>query len=519
MLRILWTSNSPFCPTGYGSQTSTAAIRLSKLGHQVAIYAFYGLEGTKIDWNGIPIYPNNPRDWGQTDALMFYKDFEADIYLSLVDAWVLKGLDVRMNWVPWMPVDHDPIPPFVIKVLKEAGGLVKPIAMSKYGQQQLKNNGIDAYYIPHSVDTTIFRPDPETRKLNRAKFAWEDKFVIGTVGTNHSERKNWVTSLRAVKILAERHPDEIVYYCHTDPIDSRGINLAALQDHLELLGVTFFPPRVTLITGISVEAMSHIYNTLDVFLLPTKGEGFGIPLIEAQACGVPIITTKCTAQTELMGGGWFIENLTPDWTGQASWQFNCTVEETVERLEQAYQAKKDGSIKEQQENARKKALEYDDNIVYGEHWPNVLSDIEKRIRGPKNLEGIQPFRLNFIPRTCVPRKVLDIGCGVTQPYRTALEHLGDYTGIDIKAGPGVRVMNAQNLKFKENEFGFVWCSEVLEHVKNPAKVLAEAKRVGKHGVCLFSTPANQFFRMDPDHRVVTGIDYTTMTSGDGILLW
>lgn len=510
---------------GYGTQTATAVQRLTKLGHKVAIFAFYGLEGTKIDWHGIPIYPNNPRDWGQTDSYMFYQDFEADIYLTLVDAWVQKGLDVRMNWVPWMPVDHDPIPPMLVKMLKEAAGLVKPIAMSKFGQQQLKNNGIDAYYIPHSIDTTIFKPDTESGDINRKRFQWEGKFIIGTVGTNHSERKNWTTSLKAVKILADRHPNEIVYYCHTDPVDNRGINLPSLQLKLDLGGIAFFPPRVKLISGIDVETMAQIYNTMDVFLLPTKGEGFGIPLMEAQASGVPIITTKCTAQTELMGGGWFIEKLTPFWSGLASWQFECTVEEVVERLEQAYQAKKDGSIKEKQEAARKKALEYDDNLIYGKMWPDVLGDIEKRIRAPKNLEGVQLGRAGLIPKTCIPRKVLDIGCGITQPYRTSLEHLGQYTGIDIKKGPGVVWMNAHRLRFRDNEFGFVWMSEILEHVKDPKAVLAEAKRVGKHGVCIFSTAENPCFKMDPEHLkhqgkiVEQGIEYAALAGGDGLVVW
>lgn len=525
MLRILWSSNSPFCPTGYGSQTATAIQRLTKLGHKLAIFAFFGLEGTKIDWHGIPIYPNNPRDWGQTDSLMFYQDFEADIFLTLVDAWVQKGLDARMNWVPWMPVDHDPIPPMLVNVLKGAPGLIKPIAMSKFGQQQLKNSGIDAYYIPHSVDTAVFKPDPEMKEANRAKFNWKDKFVIGTVGTNHSERKNWISGFRAVKVFADRHPGEIIYYCHTDPVDNRGINLPSLQMELDLGEIAFFPPRVKLFTGIDVATMAGIYNTIDVFLLPTKGEGFGIPLIEAQACGTPIITTKCTAQVELMGGGWFIENLIPFWTGLASWQFDCTVEEVVERLEQAYQAKKDSSIKEKQDAARKKALEYDDDLIYGKMWPDVLRDIEKEIHKPKNLEGVQVGRAGLIPRTCIPRKVLDIGCGITQPYRTALEHLGEYTGLDIKKGPGVVWMNAHKLKYGDNEFGFVWMSELLEHVKDPKTVLAEAKRVGKHGVCIFSTPGNACFKMDPDHLKYqgaidkAGIEYATLAGGDGLIVW
>ncbi|KKM70902.1 hypothetical protein LCGC14_1436070 [marine sediment metagenome] len=519
MLRILWSSNTPFAPTGYGTQTATAARRLTKMGHEVAIFAFYGLQGTKIDWQGIPIYPNNPKDWGQTDSPMFYEDIQADVFITLVDAWVMKNLDVRMNWVPWMPVDHDPIPQFVVNTLKEAAGLVRPIAMSRFGQQQLKNNGIESYYIPHSIDTTQFLPDPELRQVNRDKFTWKDKFVVGTVGTNHSERKNWVTSMRAMQKFSKNHPGEIIYYCHTDPVDDRGVNLAALRKELDIESVAYFPPRVMLTSGVSVETMCHVYNTMDVFLLPSKGEGFGIPIMEAQSCGIPVIITKCTGQEELMGGGWFIEKLTPTWTGQASWQFECTMEEVLERLEQAYQAKKDGSIEKLQKQARKKALEYDDNLVYGELWPEVLRDIEKRIHAPKNLEGVQQGRLGLIPRTCIPRKVLDIGCGVTQPYRTALEHLGEYVGIDTKNGPGVVRMDAHKMTYKDNEFGFVWCSEMLEHAKNPAKVVAEAKRVGKHGVIIFSTPANQFFKMDPEHKVVKDVEYTTLASGDGLICW
>lgn len=518
MLRILWSSNSPFCPTGYGIQTAVASQQLKKMGHEVAIFAFYGLEGSKIDWMGIPIYPNNPRDWGQTDSYMFYDDFKADVFVTLVDAWVLKGLDVRMNWVPWMPVDHEPCSDAVVRALNGSPNLIKPIAMARFGQQMLRDRGIESYYIPHSVNTNIYSPSVESRKEYRTQFKWEDKFIIGTVGTNHGERKNWITSMKAVKKLSEMHPGEIVYYMHTDPICERGINLAALRENLKMEGITFFPSRASMTIGIEPEAMSRAYNTMDVFLLLSKGEGFGIPLIEAQACGTPIITTKCTAQTELMGGGWFVKDLIPTWTGQASWQFECSVDEAVERLEQAYQAKRSGQIVEEQDKARKKALEYSDDAVYSQYWPPVLKDIEERIKRPKSLEGVQQWRLGFIPRNCIPRKVLDIGCGVTQPYRSHLEHLGQYVGIDVKNGPGVRRMNAHNLRFKDKEFGFVWASEVLEHVEDAARVLGEAKRVGVHGVCLFSTPLNPFFKMDSSHKEVK-LDYAVLKSGDGIITW
>ena len=73
--------------------------------------------------------------------------------------------------------------------------------------------------------------------------------------------------------------------------------------------------------------------------------------------------------------------------------------------------------------------------------------------------------------------------------------------------------------FKDGEFGFVWMSEVLEHLDNPAQTIAEAKRVGKHGACLFSTPQNSNFKLDPDHKIVTGVDYLTLDNGDGLCVW
>jgi glycosyltransferase involved in cell wall biosynthesis len=520
-MRVLWSSNSPFCVSGYGTQTNIACKRLKAMGHDVAIFAFYGLEGARTNWGDIPIYPNNARDWGIQYAPIFYNDWKADILLSLIDVWVQRGLNNTIKWVPWTPIDHNPPSPAVIQTLKESFGLVKPIAMSLYGQAQLKAKDIDAYYIPHSVDTKVFRPIPEWGKETRDKYGWQNKFVIGTVGTNNYERKNWSAALRGVALFAKKHPDEVVYIMHTEPTDNRGINLLELITALGLQDVCKFPSTTELLVGIPQEEMARMYSTLDVFLLPTKGEGFGIPLIEAQACGTPIITTNCTACTELMGGGWLLKDLTPQWTQQGSWQFECKPEEIAEKLQRAYEAKKKGWIVDVQAKARAKAMEYDEDVVFKELWPPVLADIEQRLKSKAlNLEGVQEWRLNFIPTTCLPRRVLDIGCGMTQPYKKFLTHLGDYVGVDNRdcANGDVVKADANNLPFKDGEFGFVWCSEVLEHVDSPQRVVDEAKRVGKHGVILFSTPANQFFKLDPSHKIVN-IPHSLCSTGDGLVTW
>jgi glycosyltransferase involved in cell wall biosynthesis len=520
-MRILWSSVSPFVGSGYGMQTSVAARRLQAHGHQMAILCYFGLYGSATLWGDIPLYPNDPRDYGVLQAPMMYDHHQADLLITLVDLWVLRAMDARLKWCPWMPIDHDPIPPLVLDTVKKHPGIVKPIAMTKFGMKQLNNNGIDCYYIPHSVNTQLFSPNIEIRKSMRARYNWEDKFVIGTVATNNGERKNWRAGIKAVKILNDRHPGKVVYYMHTNVHDKEGLNLDALINEYNMKSYTRVPDGTEMTIGITQENMARMYNVLDVFLLPSKGEGFGIPFIEAQSSGVPVIMTKCTGHAELMGGGWYIEkSLKPEWTAQSGWQFDCDAEEVADCLEKSFQAWKDGSIVEFQKKAREKAMEYDEDYIYSTYWPSVLADVEKKIKEPKNMEGVQKWRLAFIPQSIVPRKVLDVGSGLTMPYKKYLETLGEYTAVDNRAnGNGIIRADAHNLPFHNKEFGFVFCSEMLEHVDNPKIVVAELKRVGEHGVILFSTPQTPSFRIDPEHKVVRGVRYSQLATGDGLITW
>jgi glycosyltransferase involved in cell wall biosynthesis len=53
--------------------------------------------------------------------------------------------------------------------------------------------------------------------------------------------------------------------------------------------------------GVTEDALVDIYNMMDVFALPTAGEGFGIPTIEAMSCGKPVVITNYTTGFELVG--------------------------------------------------------------------------------------------------------------------------------------------------------------------------------------------------------------------------
>jgi glycosyltransferase involved in cell wall biosynthesis len=83
------------------------------------------------------------------------------------------------------------------------------------------------------------------------------------------------------------------------------------------------------------ESMAKIYSAMDVLLNPAMGEGFGVPVLEAQACGVPVIVTDFSAMREVCGAGWAVKH-SPYWTGLNSWQAVPDVDDIASALEECY---------------------------------------------------------------------------------------------------------------------------------------------------------------------------------------
>jgi len=422
------------------------------------------------------------------------------------------------------------MPPNVYKVLSTHAGLYKPIAMSRFGEREMNRLNIECFYVPHMIDCTVYHPSLEARKAQRESVGWKDKFVIGSVGTNVRERKNWTAMFLALQKFASNH-DDVVMYCHTNRTETRGRDLQVLRENLMIKDITYFPDlKEMLLTGVSEVTMNNMYNCLDVYLHPSKGEGFGIPIIEAQAAGVPVIVSNNTAQPELCGGGWTLKRMRPEFDEQSSWEGAADPHEIVECLEEAYAEKKSGKLAERKIAARDKALEYDISVVMEQYWKPVLAEIEemakgappvmKFVPGPHTVDRSRDYRNFLIPENLdiAEGKVLDIGCGPDQPWKAQLSRLGEYTGIDIHGSDGVIQMDAHNLEFPDKHFDFVWCCDVLEHVEAPRKVVAEAKRVGKRGAIIFCTPMAREYEMDPEHKEVK-IGHGLTKAGHGVITW
>jgi glycosyltransferase involved in cell wall biosynthesis len=123
--------------------------------------------------------------------------------------------------------------------------------------------------------------------------------------------------------------------------------------------------------GISQETLAAIYSGWDVGLFTNYGEGFGIPQLEAQSCGIPIVTSNFAASAELAGPDSFLVNGQPFWdAGQHTWFNIPLVSGIVDALEQAYQRGR-GEFPDTVAFAK----QYDADKVYKESWRPLIKKL------------------------------------------------------------------------------------------------------------------------------------------------
>ena len=387
-MKVAWYSNAPWAGTGYGQQTDLFTELMQANGHDVAILANYGLNGAPRGWKGIPVYPGGFDVWAN-DVLPLHArhHFGQDngLIITLCDVWVIKNPQLKeMTVASWVPVDHTPIPPKVAAYFTEYGA--RPIAMSKFGLEELQNLGLDALYVPHGIDTDIFRPVTEVDgvPVRQVLGLPADAFVVGMNAANKGSqkiRKAFPQVFVAFAMFLRKRPDAVLYL-HTEKHgQSAGVDLVRLA---QACGIPedkiIYTDQYAYRMGLKPEMLAAMYSAFDVLLSPSMGEGFGIPVVEAQACGVPVIVSDATAQPELVGSGWTVGGV-PDWDeAQASWLHLPDVFEIAASLDEAYEGGGD------REEARRFALQYDHRAVYRDHWVPVLAELGRQVEVPDGLD-------------------------------------------------------------------------------------------------------------------------------------
>lgn len=328
-MRVLLVSDAPHATSGYSVQAAQIAPILKSLGHEPAYLAAFGHHGVKSEFNGIPMYPGGLDGFGNDVIKSSATDFRADIVLTLKDLWVYRPQEwaQSVRWVPMIPVDHDPIPEGIVQMVRQFA--YHPIAYSKFGLSQLENAGFAPSYAPHSFDPAAFSPMDKVEA--RAKLGIPpDLFCIGMVAVNRGgipSRKAWPQNLEGFARYAKVNPRAHLF-CHTHRGETGregAINLPALCQQLGILNRVSFVDQDGYDRGFSPEHLRWFYNAIDILNACSVGEGFGIPTLEAQACGTPVVVGDWTSSAELLFSGVAIpkdkSGAFPFYDGQGSYIF------------------------------------------------------------------------------------------------------------------------------------------------------------------------------------------------------
>jgi len=379
-VKLLWHSNAPWNNSGYGKQTALFVPRIASLGHEVIISAPYSFGGSILEWNGFPVLPCVRDTTGSDVIAANYEFFKADLMITLADPFgFLKcARDLsQLNVAHWFPVDTDPLGEGDVTVLREGRGI--PLAMSRFGERVLRNEGSDPLYVPHGIDTALYCPGSPASYRDTVPQVTEDTFVIGICAMNRDPyRKGLAEQLLAFARFHARHPDSFLSL-HTLPVASPGLNLNGMTARLGITDATGFPDSYCYDLGmVTEEQMVSWYRGLDVLSLCSYAEGFGLPLIEAQACGIPVITTDGSAMSELCGAGWTVSG-TPFWAnGHGAWWIRPDAEDIEQAYEAAWQARQDETLPNKQ--ARDFAMLFDVDQVFDRLMTPALAEVEKRCR-------------------------------------------------------------------------------------------------------------------------------------------
>ena len=150
-----------------------------------------------------------------------------------------------------------------------------------WGADVFRGSGVrrPIYVVPLGVDPGRFHPGPSrTRLLDRTIFL--SVFEWG-------RRKGWDILLRAYR-AAFRPTDPVLLLLK---IDCRMPALNPVRQIAELLPDPSPPVALIYNQPLALPRIVELYRGADCFVLPARGEGWGMPILEAMACGVPAIAT------------------------------------------------------------------------------------------------------------------------------------------------------------------------------------------------------------------------------------
>lgn len=304
--RLLWVSDAA-CPTGFATVTHNVLGWLGSRWERIVL----GVNSSG-DPHGypFPIYPARVGGdfWGFARFPKLVAKHEPDVVVIQSDAWIVTGfLEIARKMencppiVGYMPVDALGMKRDTVKTLSE---LARAIFYTDFGVDQAVAAGITCptSSIGLGVRREVFSPMPKAEARRYLPELPAGAFLFGCVNRNQPRKRLDLTIAWFAEFLkTDPAAANTFLYLHTLR-DDVGWDLEELR---HFYGVD---DRVLLCGAESPEElvderlMRMVYNSLDVQISMTMGEGWGLPTLEGMACGVPQIVPRWAALGEWPAG-------------------------------------------------------------------------------------------------------------------------------------------------------------------------------------------------------------------------
>lgn len=170
------------------------------------------------------------------------------------------------------------------------------ITVSEYSKRKI----IERFHFPQEQCTVVysgvspqFRLLPESSKQTaRASLGGSKPFVLGLASA--SPRKNAGGLIAAYAALEQelQETHDLVLVC------THGLLQQQLKAHAQSLGVS---PHTRFLSNVSDDTLAELMNLAQVFVFPSLEEGFGLPPLEAMACGTPVVASNTSSLPEILG--------------------------------------------------------------------------------------------------------------------------------------------------------------------------------------------------------------------------
>jgi glycosyltransferase involved in cell wall biosynthesis len=171
-------------------------------------------------------------------------------------------------------------------------GLALGIFWTEFGLQEARAGGYtgQGVVIPLGVDISSYRPmdKPEARLRRGLPDELRDRFIVGNVNRNQP-RKRWDLTVKYFATWVKKFKiEDAMLYLHTAPTGDLGVDVTQLCAYYGVLDrlLLMEPP---MFYGIDEPDLVNTYNSFDLYITTTQGEGMGLTTMEAMACGIPCI--------------------------------------------------------------------------------------------------------------------------------------------------------------------------------------------------------------------------------------